>query len=67
MGKEPHVRPLAFCNANIVLIEKYFLNMIFFNFKTGSIDMLQLRKGFMNAFYFDPLLLSGKEHSWMQH
>ena len=62
MGKEPHVRPLAFCNANIVLIEKYFLNMIFFNFKTGSIDMLQLRKGLLHeCFLFQSIFIVEKE------
>jgi hypothetical protein len=42
--KESHVNPLAFCNDDIVLIRKYFPDVTFFNFKTESIDVLQLGK-----------------------
>jgi hypothetical protein len=40
--KESHVSPLAFCNADAVLMREYFPDMTFFNFKTGDIDMLRL-------------------------
>jgi hypothetical protein len=35
--KEPYVSPLAFCNADIVLMGKYFLDVIFFNFKPEAL------------------------------
>jgi hypothetical protein len=47
--KEPHVSHLAFYNAEIVLMGKYFPNMIFFNFNTVRIDVLQLTKGLLHV------------------
>jgi len=47
--KEPHVSPLAFCNADVMLMGEYYYAMMFFNFKTGYIDMLQLGKGLLHG------------------
>jgi F-box interacting protein len=35
--KKPHVSPLAFCNVDVVLMGEYFHDVIFFNFKTGTL------------------------------
>jgi hypothetical protein len=46
--KKPHVSPLAFYNVDAVLMGEYFPDVIFFNFKTKNIDVLQLEKGLLH-------------------
>jgi hypothetical protein len=48
--KEPHVSPLAFCNADVMLMGEYYSTVMFFNFKTRHIDMLQLGKGLLHGY-----------------
>lgn len=38
--KEPNVSPFVFFNVDIMLMREYFSKLMFFNFKTKSIDML---------------------------
>jgi F-box interacting protein len=47
--KKPHVSPLAFCNADVVLMGEYFHDVIFLNFKTRHIDMLRLGRGLLHG------------------
>jgi len=62
--KESHVSPLAFCNADAVLMREYFPDMTFFNFKTGDIDMLRLWKGVLyRCFPFQLNFATRKKHS----
>jgi len=61
--KTPHVSPLAFCNADVVLMGEYFNGEIFFNFKTGQIDMLQLGRGLLHGCFPFQLTFATKEKS----
>jgi len=45
--KEPYISHLAFYNADIILMGKYFPDVTFFNLKTRSIDQLRLGKGLL--------------------
>jgi hypothetical protein len=47
--KEPNVSPFVFFNVDIMLMREYFSKLMFFNFKTKSIDMLRLEKGLLHA------------------
>jgi hypothetical protein len=60
--KEPHLNPLAFFNANIMLMREYFPNVTFYNFKTKNIDMLRLRRGLLyGCFPFQFTFITKKE------
>jgi F-box interacting protein len=59
--KKPHVSPLAFCNADVVLMGEYFPDVIFFNFKTWHIDMLRLGKGLLHGCFPFQLTFATKE------
>jgi len=65
--KNPHVSPLAFCNADVVLMGEYFPDVIFFNFKTGHIDMLRLRKGLLHGCFPFQLTFATKEKAQLVH
>jgi len=47
--KEPNVSPFVFSNVDIMLMREYFSKLMFFNFKTKSIDMLRLEKGLLHV------------------
>ena len=40
---------ISFYNTDIVLMKRYFPNVMLFNFKTGSINMLQQENGHLHA------------------
>ena len=51
-----------------MLMREYFSNLIYFNFKIESINMLRLEKGllyiYIYIYYFDSPLLS-RENPWL--
>jgi hypothetical protein len=65
--KKPHVSPLAFCNADVVLMGEYFPDMISFNFKTGHIDTLWLGKGLLHGCFPFQLTFATEEKAQLVH
>jgi hypothetical protein len=61
--KKPHISPLTFCNADVVLMGEYFHDVIFFNFKTRHIDILRLRRGLLHGCFPFQLTFAIKEKS----
>jgi len=60
-GKEPHVSPLAFCNADVVLMGEYFPDVTFFNIKNGDIDVLRLGKGLLHGCFLFQITFTTEE------
>jgi hypothetical protein len=46
-----------------MLMGEYYSDLMFFNFKTGYIDMLQLRKGLLHGCFPFQLTFATKEKS----
>ncbi|KAB5568179.1 hypothetical protein DKX38_001972 [Salix brachista] len=62
--KEPYTRPVAFYNADIVLMKEYDHRVTFFNFKNGSIERLSLENKLNHGCFrfqsdFEPSDLTG--------
>lgn len=51
MRKTSHISPFAFHNTNTVVMRGYFYDVMLFNFKTGSIDMMQLGNGLFHLLF----------------
>jgi hypothetical protein len=51
MRKTPHISLFAFHNTNTVVMRGYFYDVMPFNFKTRSIDMMQLGNGLLHILF----------------
>lgn len=51
MGRGPHMIPLVFYDINIVVMRGYLYGIMLFNFKTGSINMVQLGNILLHTCY----------------